>query len=179
DELKKMNPEWKSLGHAIVPLAIMNKIGCNFNTHDSKSVYEFFIYYLRAKQLNDDAHDWEEDYSADRYNYVIEKNKKMFPEDINSFSAKKIFWEEIAPLELSKIRKYCKCAISSIEKCEKIETLDFYYLLISPIAKSTGKAFLERKSAIDFINNFHPKVDINRHFEAFGKKAKVPPKESS
>jgi hypothetical protein len=51
----------RSLGHSLSVLAILCLEGVMPDSPDFKRTQKAFIHYLIAKQLNDDAHDWQED----------------------------------------------------------------------------------------------------------------------
>ncbi len=60
----------KSIGHAIGPLLMLLWSGHGPNSSEFGAAIEFFTCYLAARQLNDDAHDWEEDLARGRLNPV-------------------------------------------------------------------------------------------------------------
>ena len=56
-----------------------------------------FAHYLNARQICDDLHDWQEDYTANRLTSVTKPlflSQHAFPIINNEETAKKIFWEE-------------------------------------------------------------------------------------
>lgn len=62
----------KSLGHALAPIALtLTRTGATLA--DAAVVTKFFQHYLTARQLNDDAHDWEQDLLAGRLTYTLKK----------------------------------------------------------------------------------------------------------
>ena len=51
----------KSIGHALGPIAILYLLGLDRSSNETVAFIAFAKNYLIARQLNDDAHDWEED----------------------------------------------------------------------------------------------------------------------
>src|SRR5690606_507803 len=72
----------RSLGHTVAVVGVMHAAG----QKNTKNICDFFKHYLIARQLNDDAHDWEEDLAKCHVNAVAarildiwqnEKNKSV------------------------------------------------------------------------------------------------------
>lgn len=51
----------RSIGHALGPVAVLYLDTGNIESPDVKNLMAFFENYIIARQLNDDAHDWEDD----------------------------------------------------------------------------------------------------------------------
>lgn len=51
----------RSLGHALTPLAVFQLAGYSPSSPESQALLTFYQHYLTARQLEDEAHDWEED----------------------------------------------------------------------------------------------------------------------
>jgi hypothetical protein len=61
----------RSIGHVLSPLAILARSGFAVESPDFQAVYTALKHYIIAKQLNDDAHDWQEDFLHGRCTYVV------------------------------------------------------------------------------------------------------------
>lgn len=60
----------RSLGHALGPIALFLILGYKENSPEIQGLRTFFEHYLIARQLNDDAHDWEDDLKKGHINAV-------------------------------------------------------------------------------------------------------------
>jgi hypothetical protein len=61
----------RSIGHALGPLAVLARSGIMPNSADFQSISSAIKHYIIAKQLNDDAHDWQEDFVHGHITYVV------------------------------------------------------------------------------------------------------------
>lgn len=61
----------RSVGHALGPLSVLAKSGVRPDSTDFNAIYTALRHYLIAKQLNDDAHDWQEDFLHGHISYVV------------------------------------------------------------------------------------------------------------
>jgi hypothetical protein len=61
----------RSLGHSLTPLAVLKASGFSLKTKLSRGVHQAMIHYLTARQLNDDAHDWQTDLQNGQITYVV------------------------------------------------------------------------------------------------------------
>lgn len=68
---KRQQLAHRSLGHTLAPLGILAAAGISPTAPQAQKLQEALCHYLIAKQLNDDAHDWEEDLRAGHITYVV------------------------------------------------------------------------------------------------------------
>jgi len=61
----------RSWGHALVPMGILAATGISPNEPKARLLHKALHHYLIARQLNDDAHDWQDDLRAGRITYVV------------------------------------------------------------------------------------------------------------
>ncbi len=61
----------KSMGHSLGPLIVMFAAGYDKGSPEYRAVHNFFHHYLIARQLNDDAHDWEVDLARGQLTSVV------------------------------------------------------------------------------------------------------------
>ncbi|HJP96522.1 MAG TPA: prenyltransferase/squalene oxidase repeat-containing protein [Candidatus Saccharimonadales bacterium] len=61
----------RSLGHTLVPAGVLAAAGILPQDSRAQKLQEALCHYLIAKQLNDDAHDWEDDLRAGQNTYVV------------------------------------------------------------------------------------------------------------
>ncbi|MEO5627710.1 MAG: hypothetical protein ABIQ89_02380 [Candidatus Saccharimonadales bacterium] len=68
---KRQNLADRSIGHSLTPLAILASCGQPLDEPSVKSIRQAFNHYLIARQLDDDAHDWQADVSKGHISYVV------------------------------------------------------------------------------------------------------------
>ncbi|MBI5123307.1 hypothetical protein HZA75_05615 [Candidatus Roizmanbacteria bacterium] len=103
----------KSIGHALGPLVILLLLDYKRESKEFKTVYSFFKYFLIAKQLNDDGHDWENDLKKGQITPVVALILKKVEEKkltVNAKMLKELFWQEIIVEVCDLIYKYVKKA---------------------------------------------------------------------
>lgn len=61
----------RSLGHGLTPLAVLRAHGVGQQSRLFRGVRQAMIHYLAARQLNDDAHDWQIDFQNGHITYVV------------------------------------------------------------------------------------------------------------
>ena len=61
----------RSCGHSLTPLAVLRAQGVKANSRLFRGVHQALIHYLAARQLNDDAHDWQTDLRNGHATYVV------------------------------------------------------------------------------------------------------------
>lgn len=123
-------------------------IGFSFGpTLVSKNTKQFFHHYLIARQLNDDAHDWEQDLEQGRLNSVsimlIAKWQKLHPNQLlnrNNAVAKlrPLFWNSTIDTVGKQIKAHCL-------KADK-ESPSFP-LLIQPLQTAANKALAQKQQS--------------------------------
>lgn len=109
-------------GHILGPVAILLLMGYKLDSPEVKNLIAYFKNYLIAMQLNDDAHDWEEDMARGHLSTVVvllladmkESGWKKPTIDLVADlpELKKIFW-------FSTMKKYTKIALSHTKLSRK------------------------------------------------------------
>ncbi len=146
----------KSLGHILSPMALMalGKVPKKQQTY----FVEFFIHYLIARQLNDDAHDWENDLKNGQVNavgslvikYAVKKHISL----VNSKALQNVFWTKIVLSIHKKVHVHIKMGKFYLEKCSFLEKNDFFSVLIDSYLKAMEQALEERKQAMEFLKTY-------------------------
>lgn len=109
-------------GHILSSVAILTQFGKELKTEDWGNIVSYFKHYLVAMQLNDDAHDWEEDLQRGHLSTVVtlllndlKKNGwKKQTIDLNADlpEIRKIFWFTTMP-------QYVKIVLSQTDTSRK------------------------------------------------------------
>jgi hypothetical protein len=109
-------------GHILASVALLTKFDHELKTEDWGNILSYFKHYLVAMQLNDDAHDWEEDLNRGHLSTIVtlllndlkengwEKTTIDLAADLPEL--KKVFWFNTMP-------KYVKIALSQTQTSRK------------------------------------------------------------
>lgn len=147
----------KSLGHALPAAAILFSLGYKHNSKELKNLMNFFKYYIIARQLNDDAHDWEDDLKRGHINAVSAQIFKRLKIGEPIARLQEEFWSKIIPKTAKKISAASKLARIHLKKISIIENSAIFGNFISTIEDSAKKALIERKNTMQFINIYKSK----------------------
>ncbi len=156
---------YKSLGHGLGPLTMLLLLGYKEESEEFIALYNFFIDYLIAKQLHDDAHDWEEDLSKGHISFVvalilkkamkkkiITKRKVVLKNIIPKLQ--KLFWYEIIEEVCSHIYDHVKKAQQELESSSIILNKNSLEDLLFTYRDGADKVLEERKKIIDFLHTY-------------------------
>jgi len=150
----------KSIAHCLAPLAIISKLGYASDSLEFIKLVSFYQNYLVARQLNDDAHDWKDDFNREQVNYVCEillkdftkKFKKPFCTNEDNTKLEKLFWDKT----ILKICLTIKCKIKEAKNDLQSlsELLDQNYLSgkLEELENSADMALVERKKTKEFLD---------------------------
>ena len=150
----------KSAGHSLGPLIIMMQLGFEPGNIEFDGLREFFKHYLIIRQLNDDAHDWENDVRQGQMTcvvswlcdaadtYVTEELIKMMPQ------LKSIFWNTL----IHKINALLSSHIRNAKQAAKDSNLfsdsTFTEMLLLPFDQAVAKTKHEIFLAKGFLKEY-------------------------
>jgi hypothetical protein len=141
----------KSLGHALGPVAILYSLGFDKNSPEVKNIWIFFKHYLIARQLNDDAHDWEDDLKKGFINPVA---VEIFKKTTSKNNFKEIFWKKVL-IEVSNIiLENINRARKNINKIKLIEKPELILSILENPKQSAKKAIEEQTETMKFIGEY-------------------------
>lgn len=149
----------RSLGHAIGPVAILMSQGYHPDSKEIRYVLNFFRHYIAARQLNDDAHDWEDDLKK---GIITSANSLIFKELKNEIidldkdlpEIKNIFWRKLLPSISGRILSHLKQAEISLGKISAIKDKNILMFLLDPIRSSAIFALEEHKKTAQFLGTY-------------------------
>lgn len=153
----------KSLGHALGPLAILFNSGFTKSSPAVKNTLAFFQHYIIVRQLNDDAHDWEEDLanglitSAVRmllkdYQQKRKKNRIDLKKDLDSLRS--LFWTTTIVKLCDDILIQCQEAQRSLRKIRFLSNKKAFGNMVERFEDSAHKALKERENILKFLNGY-------------------------
>lgn len=159
----------RSLGHTLGPIAILFLLGYTEKSSEVKKVMAFFKHYITARQLNDDAHDWEKDIKKGHINSVgaavLKKWKEVMPLNLNKQGQinileimpdlQKIFWYDVMPETCQNVLKHAELAEKSLRAVPLISNPSVMINLLVSVRSAAQKALTERGEAIKFLKAYN------------------------
>lgn len=155
----------KSLGHALGPIAILFYLGYNKKSPEVQNLLLFFKHYLIARQLNDDAHDWEQDLLHGHINAVSAllmrtifkkggpKSKKISIKRLLA-SLQKVFWHTTIDEVCVLVNEHIKNAKTALSNCTAIIDYSLFENLLAPHERAAKMALEERENALKFFDTY-------------------------
>lgn len=152
----------RSLGHALGPLAILIATGIPGDHPDIKHLHEFFKHAIIARQLNDDAHDWEDDLSRGHMtavntmiaSIVLTGSNDMSFEQFTAGKStvlREIFWDEVAPVVCGQMQKHVSLAKQALEAMTCLADRRLCEAILTKPEKAAQQALKEREQTLEFI----------------------------
>lgn len=155
----------KSLGHVLSPIAILFSLGYNKNSKAIKNILAVFTHYLTARQLNDDAHDWEKDLKMGHVNAVgallLTSYQKRYTDQSTLRLSKlipilqKLFWYEVVVEVCQTMITHVRLARKALAENSIIENSEIFKQLLLSIEQSAHHTLNEQKEMIKFLNAYH------------------------
>jgi hypothetical protein len=115
---------------------------------------QFFINYIIARQLNDDAHDWEDDLSRGQINAAGAQVLDRAKGDHDEERLKKIFWEKVVVTMCKDMTKHVARARHTLSRIPMITDTTYFEKLLKKIEKSSVEALEERDTTMKFIRAY-------------------------
>jgi len=146
----------KSLGHILAPVALLLKLGFSLESKEVKHLMKFFQHFLCAKQMSDDAHDWEADLKKGQINSataeLLEHSDIQFSLDSLEVM-QQIFWHTVIPTYNQKIIDHILQAKASIKQLSVFENKEVFSRMLASLENATQETVIQRKHALDFMEN--------------------------
>lgn len=161
DKLPDYGDYWqladRSLGHTIAGMGVFYSAGRDAKSR--KGLHDFFKHYLIARQLNDDAHDWEEDLKLGHVNAVavqvlqiwtVQHSLTLGIDLVNDLEElQTLLWKEV-------IDKVCEDVALHIEQAKKAirvagMTEAALLPMLEPLERAAKKAVTTRDETLEFI----------------------------
>lgn len=151
----------RSLGHALGPIAILLSLEYKHNSKEIKNILAFFNHYIIARQLNDDAHDWEEDLKKGHIsaaNALLLKKLNKAGKKINLGkdlpNLQSIYWNSVILDICDEILKQIKKAKKVLDSMPVIENKSIIATILDPIESSARTAIAEQQKTSEFLENY-------------------------
>ena len=155
----------KSLGHILGPLAVLDRLGFAVESSEMASVRKILEQYLIARQLNDDAHDWQADLAQGQFNSVAvmvlsawqkQGGGAVSPGGLAEAmpQLQQLFWNEVMGTAGELIFMHTTQARSLAGELTLLSDSRFIEALIKPLEHAVNMAKSESGRARDFLRSF-------------------------
>lgn len=143
----------RSWGHVLAPTGTMLAAGFSLGSPEVKMLHGFMRHYIIAKQLADDAHDWQEDLRCGRISAVVAMLLRGCGEE--SDDARQLYFWQHTILDVNKhILRHLRRAQGYLDRSHVfIDKTELQEWLIS-LEKICAQVEQGRKDALDFIATF-------------------------
>jgi hypothetical protein len=156
----------RSMGHAMAPAAILFYLGYDSKSPEVIQLLKFFKLYIIARQLNDDAHDFEQDMRRGHINAVgallltaIQKKYNKIPSNITKVIPlmHELFWNELAVPVCNDILKHIAAARKTINRITIIKDTAIFEKMLAPVEASAATALEEHMNVTKFLASYSGK----------------------
>lgn len=153
----------RSLGHVIAGVGVLYDAGYASTSPEMTGLREFFRNYLIARQLNDDAHDWQDDLSRGHVNAVavlvlqkwLEGRGRTLRKGIDlatqGDTLRLIMWEHVISQVCMTIDQHIIQARAVVNELDAFDAAPLLALLL-PIEQASRTALRSRDDALEFIS---------------------------
>lgn len=149
----------KSFGHALGPLAILSESGYSVDATETTITSELFRHYLIARQLNDDAHDWQTDLHKGQINSVATLVLQQWGGEIEKWSEtlpqlQDLFWHHTIH-DISRLILHHTQQVRELrQQLAFMQDDTFLENMIQPLEQAAVKAVEQSTKARDFLANY-------------------------
>lgn len=155
----------RSIGHALAPLTLLAYLGYGPDAPEHKAARDFFRHYFIARQIHDDARDWEEDLRRGRINaigaLILSKFRKSAQKSVSDASIiefiprlhaffKQAVIDEAVALILFHVQK----ARHALAQCAALEDISYFDARLRALEAVTRKILEERDTAKAFLRAY-------------------------
>ena len=149
----------KSFGAALPALSVLILGQSPSSSTLYKQTRKFFWHYLSARQLNDDAHDWQADLRLGQVNSagagLLQQFKKRpagLPEDFPT--PPKLFWHKTMPVVIKKIENHLRQARINLKRIPASKYKNRFQNMLMPLEQATSTAYKRRKQTLEFLTHY-------------------------
>ncbi len=154
----------RSLGHELAAVGVLMAMGHDRVSPAVTALEQFFHHFLIARQLNDDAHDWEDDLARGHLSAAVasllasyfgkrrDLSVPLAPEGIAQL--RRHFWRETAVGLADLIIRHADAARQALQANSAITDPAPFERLLAPLAASARQVISERQRVLDFMQEY-------------------------
>ncbi len=151
----------RSLGHILSPLAVLTTSGISVSSQDFKAIYKALTHYLIAKQLDDDTHDWQDDFQRGHISYVVGMilaetgvGPGVYNKDKLLMTMQKQFWNHTLLTTCDEMNRQIKLGRDSLQKASILKKNNIIEKLFQKIDISVQKTRTTQRQTIEFLDSY-------------------------
>ncbi|MFA6973155.1 MAG: hypothetical protein WC238_00250 [Parcubacteria group bacterium] len=156
----------RSIGHALGAAAILYLNTNETESEEMKNLISFFENYIIARQLNDDAHDWEEDLKRGQLSPAVVSVLKRYAKPNASKNngeldlkkqlkqLQKIFWYDVIHEICDKALFHIKESRKNLESIKGLKDKAIFESMLGAVEESAQKAVTEQKEMLEFLEEY-------------------------
>lgn len=140
----------RSLGHGLTPIAVLLQSGQQLNAPPVKALQKAFRHYLIARQLDDDAHDWQDDFQNGHISYVVaEILRKAQPPKMQAE-----FWYHTLPKLCGTMQEHITTARRELATITLLKPDNIIVQLLDGLERSVQTTRTKQSQASKFLANY-------------------------
>jgi hypothetical protein len=151
----------RSLGHCLAPLAVLCLSGQGTDSAAFRHTEAALRHYLIARQLNDDAHDWQEDLQLGHGSYVVTcllieagVSPGSYSQSVLLPALRQQFWYETLPSICRTIQQQVMLSRHHLKKLTLLESTNIITQLLDGIAASVEETLATQEQARRFLKQY-------------------------
>lgn len=151
----------RSLGHTLTPLALLILQGISFDSAEYQSLDRALRHYLIARQLNDDAHDWQEDLRRGHSSYVVTQVLKQNHLLTGTHDLREImpqlqqqFWSITLVDTCKTMRRHVRASRRSLNHVTSLAAGNIISTLLDSMERSITDTLAAQQKAQDFLEAY-------------------------
>jgi hypothetical protein len=152
----------RSWGHSLASTGVLAALGYSLQSEQQHKLQIFFRHFLIARQLNDDAHDWEHDLAGGRISVVVSmllnsytQSKAMDIDLANDLNKLQVFFWKYTIVEVDQlVQEHVRIAKNAINKCNAIPDPEMFISWLTSLAKASTMALTQKQQTEKFILSY-------------------------
>jgi hypothetical protein len=141
----------RSWGHMLAACGVLTAAGYDLDGPEIQSLQTFFRHFLIARQLNDDAHDWEDDLHAGHVSAVV----AILPLQLAPGALRLHFWNETIVEVSNLIFDHIGKARQALADCPGLKDPTTFELWLTRLEVAAQQALDGREQSRRFIETFN------------------------
>ncbi len=153
----------RSIGHSLASCAVLLTLGIALDHPDQQALQGFYHHYLIARQLHDDAHDWQTDLARGQLSVVVCRLLSGYFDTLTEIdfqvaeqlpALKRYFWETTIESVIGDIERQIRLARTALGQCQIVSQPAQLLDWLNQLAASAARVRSERRTARQFINSY-------------------------
>ncbi|HSX16516.1 MAG TPA: hypothetical protein VLH86_00240 [Patescibacteria group bacterium] len=148
----------RSYGHMLTPLAILMLAGYPADSKKAAHVKNALHHYLIARQLQDDLHDWEDDFRGGRATAVVAevlRSARILPGEYDIAELlprmQRQFWQLVLPLVCTRTERHLALSRKAMQSSRLLQADGPFYALMDRLETMVQGTRAEQTKAAEFL----------------------------